>query len=66
MQQGAINRGRPAGQLTRAKRIVLAFVIAKQAANENYTLGQVSRVCGFNDRSNANKVLKQLRQMGMI
>lgn len=65
MQEGGI-RGRPRGQLTIAKRKVLAFVLVKQARGERYTLGQVSRACGFNDRSNANKVLKVLRQMGLI
>lgn len=65
MQEGAI-RGRPKGQLTRAKRKVLAFVIAKQAANENYTLGQVMRVCGFSCRSNAKRTIKGLRDMGAI
>lgn len=65
MQEGVI-RGRPKGQLTRAKRKVLAFVIAKQAANENYTKGELMRACGFEHRWNANRVLKQLRAMGMI
>ena len=65
MEQGAI-RGRPRGQLTIAKRKVLAFIIAKHAANENYTLGQVMRVCGFSCRSNAKRTIKALRDMGVI
>lgn len=66
MHQGGIQRGRPAGRMTLAKRKVLAFVMSKQAANENYTLGQVVRVCGFSCRSNAKRTLKGLRDMGAI
>ena len=66
MQAQQITRGRPAGQLTSAKRRALSFILAKQAANEIYTRGQMMRVCGFSCRANARRTLKGLQQMGMV
>lgn len=65
MQQGAI-RGRPPGQMTLAKRKALAFIVSKQAKGEPIILGEMIRVCGFTNRWNAKRVIKGLRDMGVI
>lgn len=65
MQQPA-RIGRPAGQMTRAKRKALDFILSKQAKDEPIVLGEMMRVCGFSCRSNAKRTLKGLRDMGLI
>jgi hypothetical protein len=58
--------GRPGGQLTREKRRVLTFITTRQQQNKPYTIGEVMRACGFVNRWNANRVIKGLRDMGLL
>ena len=55
-------RGRPAGKLTIRRRQVLECWIERGPM----TLGQIKRVCGFQDRTAARRVLNDLKKMGLI
>lgn len=66
MQQGGIQRGRPAGQMTLAKRKVLAFVMTRQEQDKPIILGEMMRVCGFSCRSNAKRTVKGLVSLGVL
>jgi hypothetical protein len=59
-------RGRPAGQMTIAKRKVLAFVIAKQEAGEPIVWAEMMRACGFSCRANAKRTVIGLQKMGVL
>ena len=66
MQQGAIHRGRPAGQMTRRRRQVLDYVLARQRQGEPVLIGPMVRTCKLVDRSSAKRILKELRDYGFI
>lgn len=66
MQMGGIQRGRPAGQLTRRRRDVLAYVVERQGRGEPVLIGPMVRMCQLVDRSSAKRILKELRDFGFI
>lgn len=59
-------RGRPAGKLTIRKRQVMEFVTRRTEQGRAPTLGEVTRCCGFADRSDARRMLKGLVEMGLL
>lgn len=63
MRQGGISRGRPAGQLTRRRRDVLAYVVEREGRGEPIILGEIVRRYKFADRSDARRVLKDVRKI---
>lgn len=63
MHQAQIQRGRPCGQLTRRRRDVLAYVAERERRGEPIILGEIVRRYKFADRSDARRVLKDVRKM---
>ena len=59
-------RGRPAGQLTAARRKALMYWQRKHDAGEPIILGEMMRVCGFSCRSNAKRTLKDLERHELL
>jgi len=66
MQMGGIQRGRPAGRLTRRRRDVLAYVVERQDRREPVLIGPLVRVCGLVDRSSAKRIIRELCEWGFL
>ena len=67
MHLGAgIKRGRPAGRLTTRRRQVLDYAMRCQANGEPLLIGPMVRVCKLVDRSSAKRILRELRELGMV
>lgn len=63
---GTITRGRPAGRMTIRRRQVLEFALRCEAKGEKVILGKLIRTIGLHDRSSALRILKDLREMGLL
>lgn len=63
MHQGGIQRGRPAGKLTPRRRDVLTYVMEREQRGEPVILGEIVRRYKFADRSDARRVLKDVRKL---
>lgn len=63
MQQQSFQRGRPAGQLTPRRRDVLNYLMEAEAQGKPIILGEIVRRYRFADRSDARRVVKDVRKM---
>lgn len=66
MELGGNIRGRPAGKMTRRRRQVLDYAMRCEAKDEPIVLGKLIRTLGLNHRSDAKRILRDLREMGLI
>lgn len=63
---GDIKRGRPCGKLTIRRRQVLDYALTCEAKGEALILGKVMRTVGLCDRSAVKRILKDLKEMGLV
>lgn len=57
-------RGRPKLVMTRRRRQMLVYLTERAMAGERVTLGRIVRECGFYQREDAKRVLRDLKAMG--
>lgn len=61
-----ITRGRPAGRMTIRRRQVLEYAMHCEAKGEGIILGPLIRAVGLSHRSDAKRILADLKKMGLL
>jgi len=66
MELTGIKRGRPCGKLTIRRRQVLDYALCCEAKGERIILGPLIRTIGLSHRSDAKRILADLKKMGLL
>lgn len=59
-------RGRPKLQMTHRRRQVLGVLRERAASGERVSLGHIMRRCGFYGREDVKRVIRDLKDMGLV